>query len=67
VATAAAGEDGEAGDQRVVARHQCSMVLCILRIAPPSAGEEPVSCHTVNAVAIIDGCFSLWSPKSFFQ
>ena len=53
VAPAAAGEDGEAGDQRVVARDQRRTVLGNPRIAPPSAGEEPVSCHTATAWMVI--------------
>ena len=48
--TAAAGEDGKGGDQRVVARDERGMVLWIARIAPPSAGEQPVTCHPAKAL-----------------
>ncbi len=53
VVKGAAGEDGEGGDQRVIARDQRRTVPCNPRIAPSSAGEEPVSCHTATAWMVI--------------
>ena len=51
--TAAAGEVGEGGDQRIVARVQRLAVHRVMGIAPPPAGEEPVTCHTANAMTVI--------------
>ncbi len=49
--TAAVREDGESGDQLVVARDERRTVVWILRIAPPPAGKEPVSCHAGKALS----------------